>query len=50
MKFKIDENLPIELTNLMRNEGYDASTIYSEDLKGAKDLIVIAVSNKNNEF
>jgi len=43
MKFKIDENLPIELATLLQNEGYDASTIYSEDLKGAKDPTVIAV-------
>jgi predicted nuclease of predicted toxin-antitoxin system len=43
MKFKIDENLPIELADLLQSEGYDASTIYSESLKGAKDPIVIAV-------
>jgi hypothetical protein len=43
MKFKIDENLPIELAGLLQNEGYDASTIYSESLKGAKDPTVIAV-------
>ncbi|WP_271254356.1 DUF5615 family PIN-like protein [Pseudanabaena sp. Chao 1811] len=43
MKFKIDENLPIELAHLLQDEGYDASTIYSESLKGAKDTTVIAV-------
>ncbi|BBC25907.1 hypothetical protein ABRG53_3650 [Pseudanabaena sp. ABRG5-3] len=43
MKFKIDENLPIEFADLLQNEGYDASTIYSESLKGAKDPTVIAV-------
>lgn len=43
MKFKIDENLPIEFAELLQNEGYDASTIYSENLKGAKDPTVIAV-------
>ena len=43
MKFKIDENLPIELAALLQDEGYDASTIYSESLKGAKDPTVIAV-------
>lgn len=43
MKFKIDENLPIEFADLLQNEGYDASTIYSEDLKGAKDPTVITV-------
>jgi predicted nuclease of predicted toxin-antitoxin system len=43
MKFKIDENLPIELAELLQDEGYDASTIYSESLKGAKDPTVIAI-------
>ena len=43
MKFKIDENLPIEFAELLQNEGYGASTIYSENLKGAKDPTVIAV-------
>ena len=43
MKFKIDENLPIEFADLLQNEGYNASTIYSEALKGAKDPTVIAV-------
>ncbi len=33
MKFKIDENLPIELANLLQDEGYDASTIYAATLK-----------------
>ena len=43
MKFKIDENLPIEFAELLQKEGYDASTIYSESLKGAKDPVVIDV-------
>ena len=42
MKFKIDENLPIELANLLQDEGYDASTIYSESLKGAKDRSLLS--------
>jgi hypothetical protein len=43
MKFKIDENLAIEIADLLQDEGYEASTIYSESLKGAKDPTVIAV-------
>ena len=46
MKFKIDENLPIELANLLQDEGYDASTIYSESLKGAKDRAINSISEK----
>jgi predicted nuclease of predicted toxin-antitoxin system len=40
MKFKIDENLPIEFADLVKAEGYDASTVYSESLKGAKDSTI----------
>lgn len=43
MKFKIDENLPIEFADLLQAEGYDASTVYYESLKGTKDSILIAV-------
>ena len=43
MKFKIDENLPIEFADLLQTEGYDASTVYSESLKGAKDSTIIKV-------
>ena len=46
MKFKIDENLPIELADLLQDEGYDASTIYSESLKGAKDRAINSISQK----
>ena len=49
MKFKIDENLPVELADLLQNEGYDASTIYSESLKGAKDPTVIAVCQQEQQ-
>jgi predicted nuclease of predicted toxin-antitoxin system len=43
MKFKIDVNLPIEFADLLQSQGYDASTIYSEQLKGAKDSVLIKV-------
>ncbi|AFY73776.1 hypothetical protein Syn7502_01724 [Synechococcus sp. PCC 7502] len=46
MKFKIDENLPIEFADILKNNGYEASTIYSEALKGAKDTIVISVCQR----
>jgi predicted nuclease of predicted toxin-antitoxin system len=34
MKFKIDENLPLELAEFLRNEGYDAITVIEQDLSG----------------
>jgi predicted nuclease of predicted toxin-antitoxin system len=32
MKFKIDENLPTDLAEFLRNEGYDAITVLDHDL------------------
>jgi predicted nuclease of predicted toxin-antitoxin system len=37
MKFKIDENLPVEAAELIRNEGYDAVTVWDQNLGGAAD-------------
>lgn len=37
MKFKIDENLPIEVAELLRQTGYDATTVLEQDLGGSAD-------------
>jgi predicted nuclease of predicted toxin-antitoxin system len=37
MKFKIDENLPIEVADMVRQAGYEASTIYDQNLVGEVD-------------
>jgi predicted nuclease of predicted toxin-antitoxin system len=37
MKFKIDENLPIEVAELLRQTGYDATTVLEHDLGGSAD-------------
>jgi predicted nuclease of predicted toxin-antitoxin system len=37
MKFKVDENLPAEVADLLRDVGHDAVTIYDEKLGGADD-------------
>jgi len=37
MRYKIDENLPIEVADLLRQAGYDASTIYDQNLAGEVD-------------
>lgn len=42
MKFKIDENLPVEFADLLRNSGHDADTVNDEGLTGSPDEIVIA--------
>ena len=42
MKFKIDENLPVEIAELLRASEHDADTIHDEGLVGSPDTTVIA--------
>ncbi len=40
MQFKLDENLPIEIAELLINAGYDAKTVKDQQLQGIKDPIL----------
>ena len=42
MKFKIDENLPVEAALALREHGFDAQTVGEEGLAGATDGAVSA--------
>ena len=37
MRFKIDENLPVETAGILQQAGHDAETVHSEKLTGAND-------------
>lgn len=37
MRFKVDQNLPVEIAEALRVAGHDAETVYDEDLAGAPD-------------
>ena len=37
MKFKDDENLPVEAADLLRAAGHEADTVQEEGLEGAED-------------
>ena len=41
MKFKLDENLPVELLTDLRGLGHDADTVSDEGLRGAADPTVV---------
>lgn len=41
MKFKLDENLPVELVADLRDLGHDADTVVDEGLRGATDPTVV---------
>lgn len=43
MRFKIDENLPIEVASVLRDAGHDAMTIGDQRMSGEPDPRVAAV-------
>ncbi len=43
MKFKIDENLPVEIAVMLRESGHDAMTVLEQRLGGHTDPIIAAV-------
>ena len=43
MQFKIDENLPIEIAELLNDAGHDAITVNNQQLQGARDHLLINV-------
>ena len=46
MKFKIDENLPIDLAVLFKEAGHDALTIHDENLGGCNDPDISGICQK----
>lgn len=43
MRFKLDENLPIELKLTLQSSGYDAETVADEQLSGSVDPKIASV-------
>lgn len=43
MKFKIDENLPVEVAELLNKRGYEAKTIIEQHLSGEDDPEITSV-------
>jgi predicted nuclease of predicted toxin-antitoxin system len=41
MKFKIDENLPVELVEVLAIEGHDAATVIAQGLQGRDDKTIV---------
>ena len=46
MRFKIDENLPIEVAQLLREEGHQASTVLEQGLGGKDDPDIAAICQR----
>jgi predicted nuclease of predicted toxin-antitoxin system len=43
MKFKIDENLPIELAELLQSAGHDAMMVHDQQLQGKPDTLIAEI-------
>ena len=43
MKFKIDENLPVEIADILKSVNYDAVTVIDQGLRSARDNTIINV-------
>jgi predicted nuclease of predicted toxin-antitoxin system len=48
MKFKVDENLPIEVAQLLREAGHDVYSVHQQGLVGAKDHALAEVCQSEN--
>lgn len=46
--FKVDENLPVEVTLLLREAGYDALSVHDQDLVGRPDKDILVVCREEN--
>jgi len=46
MKFKIDENLPVDIAELLRQTGYDAMTVLEQELGGCPDADLALICQK----
>lgn len=46
MRFKIDENLPVELAELLRSAGHEADTVADEHATGAVDPALAALCKR----
>lgn len=42
MKFKLDENLPVELLSTLRDAGHEADSVHDEGLVGMPDSQILA--------
>lgn len=48
MRFKLDENLPVDLADMFRAAGHDAVTALDQNLKGARDSDLASVCKRED--
>ncbi len=50
MKFKIDENLPTECADVLRQAGHDVTTVWDEGLRGKADPLIADVCQEEERI
>jgi predicted nuclease of predicted toxin-antitoxin system len=50
MKFKVDENLPIEVAESLRLAGYDALTVLEQKMQGSSDTVLAHVCQQEERI
>ncbi|MBF0236269.1 MAG: DUF5615 family PIN-like protein [SAR324 cluster bacterium] len=50
MKFKLDENLPVEAAEMLTNTGYEALTVLDQCLGGHSDAVINKVCQKEERI
>lgn len=50
MKFKTDENLPLEVTNMIKRLGHDCLSVRDQNLGGCSDVELIEICTSENRI
>ncbi|MBL8092019.1 MAG: DUF5615 family PIN-like protein [Anaerolineales bacterium] len=50
MKFKIDENLPVDVAKLLKQAGHEADTVHDEGITGADDITISKICKKEKRI
>lgn len=50
MNFKVDENLPVEVAELLNQAGYDAITVSEQNLIGTSDINLAGLCRKEKRI
>lgn len=50
MRFKVDENLPLIVAELLREAGFDTHTVHEENLAGSQDADIDAACRRESRI
>jgi len=50
MRFKIDENMPLEIAGLLRNAGHDSTTVTEQNLSATSDAGLAAICREEKRI